>query len=56
MHYSLNLGYFVMKSNLYITILGSYDVLIDMDWLKSHDEIINCKTKRLSLNDDEGHR
>jgi hypothetical protein len=34
-----------MKANLYIMILGPYDVVIDMDWLKSHDVILNCKTK-----------
>jgi hypothetical protein len=28
---SLNLGYFVMKSNLYVRILESYDVMIGMD-------------------------
>jgi hypothetical protein len=34
----------------------SYDIMIGMDWLESHDAILNCKTKRLSLNDDEGQR
>jgi hypothetical protein len=53
---SLNLGDFVMKANLYVTILGSYDVMISMDWLESHDAILNCKTKQLSLTDDEGQR
>jgi hypothetical protein len=33
---TLNLGEFVTKANLYVTILGSYDVVIDMDWLESH--------------------
>jgi hypothetical protein len=56
MHCSLNLGYFVTKINLYIMILGSYDLMIDMDWLESHDEILNYNMKRLSLIDDEGHR
>jgi hypothetical protein len=53
---SLNLGYFVMNSNLYITILGYYDVVISMDWLESHDAILNCKMKQLSLTDDEEKR
>jgi hypothetical protein len=53
---SLNLGDFVMKANLYVTILESYDVVINMDWLESHDVILNCKTKQLSLTDDEGQR
>jgi len=42
---SLNLGDFVMKTNLYIMILGSYDVMIGMDWLESHEAILNCKKK-----------
>jgi hypothetical protein len=44
-----------MKENLYITILGYYDIVIDMDWLESHDAIHNFKTKQLSLTNDEGH-
>jgi hypothetical protein len=53
---SLNLGDFVMKANLYVMILGSYDVVIGMDWLESHEAILNCKMKWLSLVDDEGQR
>jgi hypothetical protein len=41
---------------LYVTILGSYDVVISKDWLETHEAILNCKTKRLSLVDDEGQR
>jgi hypothetical protein len=52
----INLGDFVMKSDLYVTILGSYDIVIGMDWLESHDAILNCKMKWLSLTDDEGQR
>ena len=51
---TLNLGKFVTRANLYVTILGSYDVVIGMDWLESHEVILNCKMKRLSLVDDEG--
>jgi hypothetical protein len=51
---ALNLGEFVMRTNLYVTILGSYDVVIGMDWLESHEVILNSKTKWLSLVDDEG--
>jgi hypothetical protein len=56
MNYSLNLGYFSTKDNLYITILGSNNVVIDMDWLELHEVILNYKTKWLSLVDDERHR
>jgi hypothetical protein len=51
---NINLGDFVMKVNIYFTILGSYDIVIGMDWLESHDAILNCKTKWLSLMDDVG--
>jgi hypothetical protein len=30
---ALNLGEFITRANLYIMILGSYDVMIGMDWL-----------------------
>jgi hypothetical protein len=45
-----------MKANMYITILGSYDFVINMEWLESHDAILNCKTKWLSLSNNEGQR
>ena len=54
MGFVLNLGEFVTRANLYVMILGSYDVVIVMDWLESHEAILNCKTKWLSLVDDEG--
>jgi hypothetical protein len=53
-NYRINLGVFVTKSDLYVMILGSYDIVIGMDWLELHDAILNYKTKRLSLNYDEG--
>jgi hypothetical protein len=53
---TLNLREFFTKANLYVMILGSYDIMIGMDWLESHDAILNCKTKRLSLVVDEGKR
>jgi hypothetical protein len=53
---SLNLGEFFTRANLYVTILGYYDVMIGMDWLESHEAILNCKTKQLILVDDEVQR
>jgi hypothetical protein len=50
----LNLEEFFTRANLYVTILGSYDVMIGMEWLESHEVILNCKTKRLRLADDVG--
>jgi hypothetical protein len=54
--YALNLGEFFMRVKWYVTILGSYDVVIGMDWLELHEAILNCKMKRLILIDDEGQR
>jgi hypothetical protein len=48
---NINLGDFITSVNLDVTILGSYDIVIGMDWLESHDVILNCKMKRLSLID-----
>jgi hypothetical protein len=53
---TLNLGEFVTRANLYVMILGSYDLVISMDCLESHEVILNCKMKWLSLVDDEGKR
>jgi hypothetical protein len=52
----LNLGEFFTRANLYIIILGSYNIVIGMDWLESHEAILSHKTKWLSLVDDEGKR
>jgi len=41
---------------MYVRILGSYDVMIDMDMLESPEAILNCKMKWLSLVDDGGQR
>jgi hypothetical protein len=41
---------------VYVTTLGSYDVVISIVWLEPHEAILNYKMKRLSLVDDEGQR
>ena len=35
--------------------LGSYDLLIGMDWLEKHRVIINCYDKTFSCLDDKGN-
>ena len=40
--------------NLNILPLGSYDILISMDWIKSHKTIINCLDKIFDCIDEEG--
>lgn len=39
--------------NLKILPLGSYDVLIGMDWLESHRVILNCLEKYFTCIDDK---
>ena len=39
--------------NLSIILLGSYDILIGMDWLKSHKDVIDYLHKNFSSVDDE---
>ena len=40
--------------NLHIFPLGYYDILIGMDWLESHNAIIDCLHKSLGFRDEEG--
>eukprot|EP00253_Pinus_taeda_P005217 PITA_05217 len=40
--------------DLNILPLGSYDVLIGMDWLEKHWALVNCKTKVIRYKDDAG--
>jgi hypothetical protein len=54
--YRLNLGYFFTRDHLYVTTLGSYDIMIGTNWLESHEAILNCKMKWFCLVDDEGQR
>jgi hypothetical protein len=46
-----SLGEFVTRANMYVTILGSYDVMIDRDGLESHEAILNYNRKWLILVD-----
>ena len=45
-----------MDTSIYLNInhLGSYDILIGMDWLESHNAIIECLHKSLGCKDEEG--
>jgi hypothetical protein len=46
----------IAKAPLYIKILGSYDIVIGMDWLETHEEIFNYKNKELLFVDDLGQK
>ena len=41
-----------IKTNLNILPLGSYDVIIRMDWLEKHKAILDFYTKTLNYKDD----
>ena len=56
LRYAPHLNTEKLRVNLYVTILGSYDVVIGMDWLESHEVILNYKRKWFRLVDDEGNR
>jgi hypothetical protein len=47
----INLDECVASVNIFVTTLGSYDIVIGMDWLESHDAILNFKMKILILID-----
>jgi hypothetical protein len=52
--FNINLGEFVANVKLFVTTLGSYNIVIGKDWLESHHVILKCKTKILILIDDLG--
>eukprot|EP00253_Pinus_taeda_P028202 PITA_28202 len=41
-------------ADLNVLPLGSYDVLIGMDWLEKHWDLVNCKTKVIRYRDEAG--
>eukprot|EP00253_Pinus_taeda_P036311 PITA_36311 len=43
-------------ADLNILPLGSYDILIGMDWLEKHWSLVNCKTKTIYYKDDHGEQ
>ena len=40
-----------IRTNLNILPLGSYDMIIGMDWLEQHKAVLDCYTKILSYKD-----
>ena len=45
----LDMNKLITKTTLNALPLGSYQVLIGMDWLESHKEVINCLDKTLPM-------
>ena len=43
------------SADLNVISLGSYDVLISMDWLTTHQAILDCFNKTYACLDEEGN-
>ena len=51
---NVNIGGCDTKMNLYSTTLGTYDLIVGMDWLESHQAILDCYNKTILLKNDQG--
>eukprot|EP00253_Pinus_taeda_P008878 PITA_08878 len=51
---SVNIGGCDTKMNLYSTTLGTYDLIVGMDWLESHKAILDCYNKTVLIRNDQG--
>jgi hypothetical protein len=45
----LDLGVCTTRLKVYVTTLGTYDLIIGMDWLKSHRAMVDFFAKRVLL-------
>ena len=52
----INLNGFPMKVNLDILPLGSYDILITMDWLEQHHVMLDCLHKSILYTESQGNQ
>ena len=43
------------SADLNVLPLGSYDILLGMDWLEAHSENIDCHIKTFECLDEEGN-
>ena len=50
----VNLGVCMTKLKAYVTELGTYDVIVGMDWLEAHRALVDCFKKKVICLDDEG--
>ena len=46
---------FITHADLNIFPLGSYDLLIGMDWIEEHKAVLNCFDKTFTCIDDNGN-
>jgi hypothetical protein len=50
----VDLGVCTTRLKVYVTSLGAYDLIIGMDWLASHQALVDCSAKMVLCVDDEG--
>ena len=50
--YEVDIGLCATKVSLYTTTLGSYDIIVCMDWLEDHEAMLDCKDKKLIVIND----
>jgi hypothetical protein len=50
----VDLGVCTTRLKVYVTALGTYDLIIGMDWLEAHRAMVDCFAKRVLCVDDEG--
>ena len=50
----IHLESFSTLANLRVIPLGSYDIVLGMDWLEQHLAILDCKVKSINCVDDSG--
>jgi hypothetical protein len=50
----VDLGVCTTRLKVYVTALEAYDLIIGMDWLAAHLDLVDCFTKRVLCVDDEG--
>jgi hypothetical protein len=48
------LGVCSTRLKVHVTTLGAYDLIIGMDWLEAHRDLVDCLAKRVLCVDDEG--
>ena len=50
----VDLGVCTTKMDAYVTNLGTYDLIVGMDWLEGHRTFMDCYAKKVLCLDDEG--
>ena len=48
----IQMKYFTTLANLRVIPLGSYDIVLGMDWLEKHQVVMDCKDKSINCFDD----